>query len=387
MALLQRSPKLFTPGPVNIPTRVHLAPIHASYHHRVPEFSHLLSETLTMLQPLFGTSQLVMLVHATGRGALEGVYNNILGKTDKVLVVANGNFGEMAVKTLKRIGADYIACFSGWESAVDLEVLEQLIVEHKATAIAAVHNDTSNGVVNPISGIGELAQKYDLLFVVDTVSSLGCMPFKMDEWKVDAAVTSSQKGLMSPAGISFVAMSERALAACEKTESPDYYIDYLNIRKNIMSKMETPGTTPVSLVVSVHESLRMIHEEGLDHVFKRHRMLSLSTKAAVEALGFELFPPKCDWRSDSLTVCRLPSGVSAPLVRSLLREEYGIEVGIGLGAYSEDVMRISNMGYCYVEDLIQFIGALEAVLDDLIPSRPLGAGLNGFIRTYKSMRS
>jgi len=387
MTLLQRPPKLFTPGPVNIPERVHLAPILASYHHRVPEFSQILWDTLSMLQPLFGTKQLVMPVHTTGRGALEGAYNNVLGKTDKVLSVANGNFGEMAIKTLKRIGVDPIACFSGWESEVDIEVLEQLIVEHKPIAITAVHNDTSNGVVNPISAIGELAQKYDLLFIVDTVSGLGCMPFKMDEWGVDVAVTASQKGLMSPAGISFVAMSQKALEACEKTNSSDFYINFLNIRKNIISKRETPGTTPVSLVVSVHEALRMIHEEGLGNVFNRHRVLSLSTKAAVKALGFELFPFNCDLRSDALTVCKLPLGVSAPLVRSLLRKEYSIEVGIGLGSYSEEVMRISNMGYYFVEDMIQFIAALEAVLDDFIPSRLFGVGLSEFNKTYNSMRS
>ena len=387
MTLLQRPPKLFTPGPVNIPERVHLAPILASYHHRVPEFSQILWDTLSMLQPLFGTKQLVMPVHTTGRGALEGAYNNVLGKTDKVLSVANGNFGEMAIKTLKRIGVDPIACFSGWESEVDIEVLEQLIVEHKPIAITAVHNDTSNGVVNPISAIGELAQKYDLLFIVDTVSGLGCMPFKMDEWGVDVAVTASQKGLMSPAGISFVAMSQKALEACEKTNSSDFYINFLNIRKNIISKRETPGTTPVSLVVSVHEALRMIHEEGLGNVFNRHRVLSLSTKAAVKALGFELFPFNCDLRSDALTVCKLPLGVSAPLVRSLLRKDYSIEVGIGLGSYSEEVMRISNMGYYFVEDMIQFIAALEAVLDDFIPSRLFGVGLSEFNKTYKSMRS
>ena len=387
MTLLQRPPKLFTPGPVNIPERVHLAPILASYHHRVPEFSQILWDTLSMLQPLFGTKQLVMPVHTTGRGALEGAYNNVLGKTDKVLSVANGNFGEMAIKTLKRIGVDPIACFSGWESEVDIEVLEQLIVEHKPIAITAVHNDTSNSVVNPISAIGELAQKYDLLFIVDTVSGLGCMPFKMDEWGVDVAVTASQKGLMSPAGISFVAMSQKALEACEKTNSSDFYINFLNIRKNIISKRETPGTTPVSLVVSVHEALRMIHEEGLDNVFNRHRVLSLSTKAAVKALGFELFPFNCDLRSDALTVCKLPLGVSAPLVRSLLRRDYSIEVGIGLGSYSEEVMRISNMGYYFVEDMIQFIAALEAVLDDFIPSRLFGVGLSEFNKTYNSMRS
>lgn len=386
MTLQQKAPKLFTPGPVNIPVRVHLAPALASYHHRVPEFSQLLSDTLSMLQPLFGTKQLVIPVHTTGRGALEGAYNNIISKTDKVLSIANGNFGEMAVKTLKRIGIDCVSCFTGWESVVDLEVLEQLIVEHKPDAITAVHNDTSNGVVNPISAIGELAQKYDLLFLVDTVSGLGCMPFKMDEWGVDVAVTASQKGLMSPAGISFVAISQRALAACEKTKSSDFYINFLDIRKNIISKRETPGTTPVSLVASVHEALIMIHEEGLDNVFNRHRVLSLSLKAAVEALGFELFPAKCDCRSDSLTVCQLPSGVKASDVRSLLREEYGIEVGIGLGAYSENVMRISNMGFYFVEDLIQFVAALEAVLDDLIPSHSLGVGLKEFIKTYKSMK-
>jgi aspartate aminotransferase-like enzyme len=374
--------KLFTPGPVNIPSRVASAMSYISLHHRMAEFSYILNEMLENLKPLFGTNQPILPVHTTGRGALEGVYNNLLTEKDLVLSICNGKFGEMAATTLKCIGISCIECFNGWDAQVDLRLLEQMIIEHKPTAITAVHNDTSNAVVNPIADIGELAKKYGLLLIVDTVSGLGCMPFNFDEWSVDAAVTASQKGLMSPAGISFVTLSDRAIKICEDNTPRDYYINLTKIRKDVLSKGETPGSTPVSLVIAVNEALKMIHDEGLEYTFERHKKLSISTQEAVQKMGFSLFPQICSNRSNSLTVFQLSDGINAVDVVSHLRQKYHILIAKGLGPYANNTLRVAHMGHCHVEDMLQLISALEATLFDLGYVKSVGLGTDAFIRKY-----
>ena len=382
MGTSNRPYKLYTPGPVNIPSRVSLAAT-ANYHHRTVEFRAILAETLEMLKPLFGTQELVIPIHTTGRGALEGVYNNLFTQDDVVLTIANGNFGEMAAKTLKRNNITCIPCFEGWETQVNIEELEKLIVEHKATAITSVHNDTSNAVLNPIAEIGELAHKYNLLFVVDTVSSLGALPFELDKWHVDAAVTASQKGLMSPTGLSFAALSAKAYEICEKNNPRDFYINIADIRKNVSEKGETPGSTPVSLITAVHEALLMIHEEGLENVYERHRKLSSATKIALEALGFEMFPKVCDTRSDSLTVCTPPKGANINDMVNIMNDEFRIVMAKGLGGYADNVIRVANLGYYYTEDMLMFISALEFTMHKLGIADVAGKGTRAFIEAYQ----
>jgi len=376
--------KLYTPGPVNIPNRVALAATN-NYHHRTVEFRKILAETLEMLKPLFGTKELVIPIHTTGRGALEGIYNNLFTEKDIVLTIANGSFGEMAAKTLKRNNIACIPCFEGWETPVDIEELEKLIIEHKPTAITSVHNDTSNAVLNPIAEIGELAHKYNLLFVVDTVSSLGCMPFELDKWHVDVAVTASQKGLMSPTGLSFAALSARAYEICENNTPRDFYINVSDIRKNVTQKGETPGSTPVSIVTAVHEALLMIHEEGLENVYARHRKLSLATKAALNALGFEMFPKNCTTRSDSLTVCAPPAGLKVSDIVSLMNDDFRIVTAKGLGNYGNYVIRVANLGYYYTEDMLMFISALEFTMNKLGFGEKIGKGTKAFIECYQQL--
>lgn len=378
----ERAVKLFTPGPVNIPERVHVAAMLGSYHHRTPEFSSILKDTLAMLKPLFGTENTVMPVHTTGRGALEGIYNNVFSQGDRVICVVNGKFGEMAAQTLRKDGMEVKEIFPGWDTPVDLDELDKAIAEYKATGLVAVFNDTSNGIINPIDRMGEIARKHDALFIVDDVSALACMPFKMDEWKVDAVATASQKGLMSPVGVSFVAMNDRAFAACEKNAGRDFYIDFLDIRKIVEGKGETPGSTPVSIVLSVHEALNMINEEGLDNVFLRHKAISVGTKSGLEALGFSLYPISWEKRSDSLTVARVPEGISAKALTKRMCDGYRLKLGTGLGNMGDEYVRIAHMGYCYVEDMIQCISVMECVLEEMGMKGVIGKGVKAFIDAY-----
>lgn len=377
--ILHRPNKLFTPGPVNIPNRVALASISACYHHRIKAFSDILGETLDLLKPIFGTTRQVYPVHTTGRGAMEGVINNILTPDDKVIAICNGSFGTMAAKMMDRNGIPNVRCCEAWTDNVDLDHLEKLIQDNKATAITVVHNDTSNGLVNPIWEIGKLARKYDLMLIVDFVSAAGCAPFHFDEWGVDAVVTASQKGLMSPAGMSFCVLSEKAEKACAATNSHDFYIDFKSIKKNLEKNGQTPGSTPVSLVLAVHEAVKMIGEEGLENVFARHHDLACRTRAALQAMGFKLFPENCSYRSESLTVALPPEDVDIAKLASHMQEKYHLQIGKGLGDYADKTIRIAHMGYCYIEDMLQCIAALEGSMVDLGWKQSAGEGLQAFL--------
>lgn len=374
-----RPNKLFTPGPVNIPDRVALASISVGYHHRTKAFADILTETLELMKPLFGTARQVYPVHTTGRGAMEGVINNILTQEDRVIAICNGSFGTMAAKILDRNGIPNRRCWQQWTDIVDLAQLEKEILDYKATAITVVHNDTSNGLVNPIWEIGKLARKYDLMLIVDFVSAAACTPFHFDEWGVDAVVTASQKGLMSPAGMSFCVLSEKAERACGGIQSHDFYIDFKSIKKSLEKNGQTPGSTPVSLVLAVHEAVRMIHEEGIENVFARHHDLACRTRAALQAMGFTLFPENCPYRSDSLTVAAPPAGIEVAELTSLMQKKYHIQIGKGLGDYADQNIRVAHMGYCYIEDMLQCIAVIEASMVDLGQKCPAGAGLQAFI--------
>jgi aspartate aminotransferase-like enzyme len=291
----------------------------------------------------------------------------------------------MAVETLEKLGVEVHACFESWATPVDLNELEKLIIDCKATGLVSVFNDTSNGVINPISDMGKLARTYNLLFVVDNVSGLACMPFKMDEWYVDAVATASQKGLMSPVGVSFVAMSQRAVEVCKANPKRTLYVDFIDIRNILEKKGETPGSTPVSLILSVHEALNMMNEEGIENVFLRHKALSEGTKAALEALGFKLYPLICEVRSDSLSVALVPAGVSAKKLVAMLCEQFHLRIGTGLDAMADQAVRIAHMGYCYPEDMLECFAAMECILMELGYTECMGKGTAAFIKTYKEL--
>ena len=382
---IEKEYKLFTPGPTNIPNRVEAASSLCNYHHRTASFSAVLKDTLGRLKALFGTDGDILPIHATGRGALEGVYKNLFTSESKVISVANGSFGEMAVNTLKKNGIPCIPFAEGWETEVDIGELEDLVKKEKPTGITCVWNDTSNGIVNPIWSIGEIAKKYDLLFVVDAVSALGCMPFEFDNWHVDAAVVASQKGLMSATGMSFAAVSDRAMEAAGKNTGTNFYINLPDIKRFVDEKMETPGSTPVPLVLSVNEALNMMEEEGLENVFKRHKALSSGTKAALEALGFSLYPLSWSCRSDSLTVARVPEGVDPPALVKHLSDNYSLLIGKGLKQTGKSCIRIAHMGYCYVQDMLECITAIEASFDELGYGKCYGIGTESFMREYRKI--
>jgi serine---pyruvate transaminase len=375
-------PQLFTPGPVNVPARVLAAGARPMLHHRTPEFSRILASMTEKAQDLFGTRQDVLPVHGSGRAAMEGTITNLFAPGDEILCVCNGNFGEMYAKiaeyhqlTVRRICAD-------WLKPLDLGEVATALREHPAAkAVTAVQSETSTAVVNDIAAIAAMAREHGKLLLVDAVAAAGCMPMEFDAWGLDAMVTASQKGLMSPTGLSLAVLSDRAWKATETARLRGYYVQFRDIRKLLHGERpETPGSTPVSLVSCVEEALRMIAEEGKASVYARHARLAAAVRAGVEAMGLALFPENSTSRSASVTACSVPAATDAPTLRAVLKDEFAVVIARGLGPYKDRVVRIGHMGYFFPKDALTVIAALEAALHKLGCLAAPGIGTAACIR-------
>lgn len=354
---------LMTPGPTRVPERVLRAGARPMIHHRTPEFARELATMVELLQPIFGTRQLVLPVHTTGRGALEATICNLFSAGDEIAVCCNGKFGEMWAGFAESYGVIVHRICADWRQSVDPQTVDAFLAEHPhVRAVALPYADSSTAVANDIQGVARLASARGVLTLVDGVSSIGGMPFAFDEWGIDVAVTASQKCLMSSPGIAFVVMSERAAHASATARLPRNYWSFEAVRREISkAKPETPGTTPVHLVLQVAEALRMIHEEGFTTVLRRHEQMATRTRAGIAELGLELQCPGLARHASTMTAVTLPAGVSPSEVRGALKAR-GILTAAGLGPYQTTGLRIGHMGDIRMIDVERTLGALSEVL-------------------------
>ncbi len=378
------NPMLFTPGPVSISPRVLAAGSRPMIHHRTPEFHVILENVIGRMKQLFGTMDDVLLVHATGRGAMGGALSNMFSPGEKILCICNGKFGHMFADIADACDLEVQRIFTEWLSPVITEQVDLALGQDPAIkGVTVIHNDTSTAVINPIAQIGEIVRRHDRLLLVDCISSLGAMEFKLDDWQVDAAVTASQKGLMAPTGISFVAVNRRGWSAVEKATKPDYYVNFKNIKKFYDEKHETPGSTPVSLVAAVSESLDMLFEEGLTNVYRRHAILSQAIQSSVQAMGLTLLPQGNDDRSHTVTLVKAPPGIDPALIREMARDKYGIMIAAGLGDFRQTAFRIGHLGMISTREALLVVAALELILFELGVIEKPGSGLAAF---HESLR-
>jgi aspartate aminotransferase-like enzyme len=354
---------LLTPGPTRVPERVLRAGGRPMIHHRTPEFAKELATVLELLPPLFGATQPILPVHTTGRGALEATICNLFSAGDEIAGCCNGKFGEMWAGLAESYGVVAHRIETDWERSVNPAAVDAFLAEHpRVKAVAMTYADSSTGVANDVAAVAHVANQRGVLTMVDGVSSIGGMPFALDTWGVDVAVTASQKCLMSSPGIAFVAMSERAWRASETARLPRNYWSFSAIRSEISkAKPETPGTTPVHLVLQVAEALRMIHEEGFANVLTRHREMAERTRAAAGELGMSLQCPALSHRASTLTALSLPTGVAPADVRAALKAR-GILIAAGLGPYQATGLRIGHMGDIRISDVERTLLALADVL-------------------------
>lgn len=336
------------PGPTNVPRRVLEAMARPTIDHRGPEFPELTREILEGMRWVFRTEHPVVVYPASGSGGWEAALANTLSPGDRVLMFETGAFGLGWADVARRFGLDVELVPGDWRRGVSAAQVEERLAadpEHRVRAVAVVHNETSTGAVTHVEPIREALDRagHPALLMVDAVSSLACLEYRHDDWGVDVAVTGSQKGLMLPAGLSFTALSPRALEASKTATLPRSYWDWQRML-DMNADGWFPYTPATNLFFGLKEALLMLREEGLEGVVRRHARYGAATRAAVEAWGLELQCAEPADRSDVLTAVRVPEGHDADALRALILERFDLTLGSGLGRVKGRVFRIGHLG-------------------------------------------
>ncbi len=336
------------PGPTNVPDRVLRAMDMPTIDHRGPEFADLTFEVLGGLKKVFKTESEVVIYPASGTGAWEAALANTLSPGDKVLMFETGHFATLWRGIASDLGLEVEFVPGDWRHGADpAEVEARLSADknHAIESVMVVHNETSTGCASRIGEIREAidAAGHPALFMVDVISSLGSIDYRHDEWKVDVTVAGSQKGLMLPPGLSFNAISAKALAASEASKLPKSFWRWQPMIDNNKTGY-FPYTPATNLLYALREALRMLDEEGLDNVFARHRRHAEATRRAVRAWELEILCQNPDEYSDSLTAILVPDGHDADALRKLILGRYDMSLGTGLGKVQGKVFRIGHLG-------------------------------------------
>jgi alanine-glyoxylate transaminase/serine-glyoxylate transaminase/serine-pyruvate transaminase len=351
------------PGPTNVPDRVLHAIAEPTIDHRGPDFAELGHTVLTGLRRVFRTSGPVIVFPASGTGAWEAALVNTLSPGDAVLMVRTGWFATLWHEMATRLGLLPILLETDWRRGADPAAIEAALRQdaaHRIRAVCVVHNETSTGCTSPIAAVRAAidAAKHPALLLVDTISSLGSIDYRHEEWGVDVTVAGSQKGLMLPPGLSFNAISPRALAAAGAARLPRSYWDW----QAMLAANETgyfPFTPATNLLRGLQEALAMLEEEGLANVFARHARHGAATRAAVRAWGLEVQCQEPRDYSGSLTAVRVPEGHSADALRALILRRFDMSLGSGLGILRDRVFRIGHLGDFNDLSLIGALGGVE----------------------------
>jgi aspartate aminotransferase-like enzyme len=291
---------------------------------------------------------------------MEGAVVNFFLPGETVVAACNGKFGEMWAGFAERHGLEVVRVAEDWDRSVDPgEIDAALVANPDAKAVLLVHSDTSTAVLNPVAEVAKVARNRGALILVDGISSVGGAPFSFDAWGLDFAVVSSQKCLMASPGLSLAVVGERAWEAGSCGGMPRSYLDFSSIRRSLQGpRPETPGTTPVLLVLQLLESVRMIHEEGVEAVFKRHQAMADRVRNRAAELEFGLQGDGILHRSPTLTALQVPNGVQPENLRNRLRES-GVQIAVGLGSYKPTCVRIGHMGDIRMEDVDRTMDLLE----------------------------
>ncbi len=337
---------LLGPGPSNADPRVLEAIARPPLSHLDPLYLELMNEVQEMLRYVWQTDNRITIpVSGTGSAAMEATIANTVEKGDRVLVGVIGYFGLRLVDMCNRYGADVEVLEVPWGEALSFESIEEAIIRHRPVLFALVHAETSTGVCQPLDGIGALCREHDCLLVLDTVTSLGAVPLKLDEAQVDLAYSCSQKGLSCPPGLGPFTMGPRAEAKIERRKGkvPNWYLDMSGLKSYWGKDRTYHHTAPVNMNFGLREALRLLCEEGLENAWVRHRDNSEKLWLGLEELGLELHVPH-PLRLPTLTTVRIPAGVDGKAFSSHLLNKHGVEIGNGLGSLAGEVWRIGLMG-------------------------------------------
>ena len=358
------------PGPTNIPDSIQHAIARPSIDFNDAAFFAMYEKCVAGLKRLLKTEQHLFLYTASGHGAWEASMANLFSAGDTLLVIETGHFSESWGKMGRALGLNIETVAADWTRGVDFAALRAALAAdtgHRIKGVCAVQNETATGVMLPLPEVRTAldATNHPALFLSDTISSLGCLPFEMDAWGIDCVVGGSQKGLMLPTGMSFTGVSEKAMEAHKTSTMPRHYMDWsAMIGRRHKSFI---GTVPTSLFYGLAESLRLIEEETLDAVFARHHRLAEATRAAVRQWsannGPQLFNLNPQRYSDSVTAILMPEGHNGEAVRKICMERFNVSLGGGLGPLGGKVFRIGHLGDLNEPMLLGTLACVEMALE------------------------
>lgn len=354
---------LMIPGPTPVPEKVLLAMAKHPIGHRSGEFSKIIGELTENLKWLHQTQNDVLMLTASGTGAMEAGIINFLSPGDRVLVGNNGKFGDRWAKVSKAYGLTVEEIKAEWGKALAPEEFRAKLAADSEKSIKAVivtHSETSTGVLNDLAAINTAVKEHgEALIIVDAVTSLGAVSLPVDEWGLDVVGSGSQKGYMIPPGLAFVSVSAKAWKAYESAKMPRFYLD-LKKYKKATDENSSPFTPPVNLMYGLQASLQMMQAEGLDNVFARHQRHTQATRAAMKAMNLPLFAP--DEAASPAITAVAPVTVDAEKIRGAMRKQFDIALAGGQDHLKGKIFRIGHLGFVCDRDILSCVGALESVL-------------------------
>ena len=358
----------------------------ATYHalscptlsHMDPYFIKIMDEIKSYLQQLMNTkNELTVPLSTSGSGGMEATFVNIVERGDKILVLENGSFSERMIDVAGRLGAEVTALRYPWGEPISVEEAAAQLKKEHYKAVAMVYAETSTGVLHPVQEVAAVTRERNVLLVADGISAVSISPVRMDEWGIDCLITGSQKGLMLPPGLAFVALSPRAWKRAAEVRPQFYYFD-LTAERASCEKNQTHYTSPISLLVGLHEALTMLQEMGMDNVFKKQWALTQMARTGIAAMGMELFVKEEGRYTWGLTSVRMPDDLPAGPVVAKAFKECGVILTAGQGNLKDKVLRLAHMGWIDWGDLAAGLHALAWSL----PERPSGAYIEEALDAY-----
>ncbi len=386
---LNPSPRLLLgPGPSDAHPRVLSAMTTPLLGHLDPQFLEMMNETQDMMREVFRTkNKLTFPVSATGSAGMECCLVNLIEPGDKAVICPKGYFGNRMLDMAGRCGAQVTELRQEWGKAFDLNRIRETLQAVRPKVLGIVHAETSTGVLQPIDQLGKLCHEFGTLLIVDAVTSLGCVPVNVDEWEIDAIFSCSQKGLGCPPGLSPVSFSDRAVAAlnARKTKVQSWYLDLSIVQSYWGGERAYHHTGPISMIYAIREGLRIVLEEGLENRFARHARNYKALRAGLEAMGLS-YTADTAVQLPQLNAVRIPAGIDDMACRKRMLNDFGIEIGGGLGDFKGKAWRIGLMGYnSKPSSVLLVLSALEQVLRGAGGNVEPGVGVAAAERAYASM--
>jgi aspartate aminotransferase-like enzyme len=370
--------RLFTPGPTAVPAEVLEAQSRPLIHHRTGTFKEAFAEVTEGLRTIMKTENPVVVLAASGSGAMEAAVVNITAPGEKVIVTELGKFSERWRDIAAAYGVETVTVEAEWGSPVAPDAVERAFAENPdAVALLTTHSETSTATLQDVEAFARIAHASDALIAVDGITSIGCHDVRTDEWGLDALVGGSQKGVMTPPGLSYISFSERAVKKMEGPRQPSFYFDGIKALK-AAAKNDTAFTPAISLVFGLQAALRMMREEGIDTIIERHAANATAVRSAVGAMGLELLSRE----SPSNATTAVMAEDFAKDITKKMEHEHGVKIAGGQGRLSGRIVRLGHLGYYYPQDMRTLIHAFEQVCGDLGLVATTGPGVTALERSY-----